>query len=164
LDFGNEVRRRTEDGFDRVFAVNVEGTFFLLQALLPVLAHPSSVIITASNSGHGGFAGGSAYAASKAALSSLARSWAADLLAAGVRVNAISPGPVATPLFDKLGIPAEHHDGAMRDIAATIPVGRFATPSEIAKAVVFLASDEGSFAVGTDLVIDGGVTTLNGVT
>lgn len=150
-----------EAGFDRVFDINVKAPFFLLQALLPHLGDPSSVVITSSNSGHGGFAGGSVYGASKAAISLMARAWATDLLDRGIRVNAVSPGPVDTPLFDKLGIPDEHREAAMRDIVADIPAGRMGDPDEIAAAIAFLASDESRFANGTDLIIDGGVTRIH---
>jgi NAD(P)-dependent dehydrogenase (short-subunit alcohol dehydrogenase family) len=150
-----------EPGFDRVFDINVKATFFLLQALVPHLNNPSSVVITASNSAHGGFAGGTVYGASKAAVIAIARAAAVELLDRGIRVNTVSPGPTATPLFDKLGIPEEHHEAAMDAIAADIPAGRMGDPSEIAAAIAFLASDGGGFANGTDLVIDGGVTHLH---
>ena len=150
-----------EESFDRLFAINVKAPFFLMQALVPILANPASVIINASNSAVGGFAQANAYAASKAAVGSLARSWSADLLEAGVRVNTISPGPVDTPLYDKLGIPTEYHETAMNQIRSGIPAGRFGDPIEIAHAVVFLASDESRFTIGSDLTIDGGATILN---
>ncbi|HWT94117.1 MAG TPA: SDR family oxidoreductase [Solirubrobacteraceae bacterium] len=151
-----------EAAFDRVFAINVKAPFFALQALLPHLRPGASVVFTASNAGHGGFAGGSVYGASKAAVSVMAQSLAADLLAQGIRVNAISPGPTNTALFTKLGIPAEHHDAAMRDVVAGVPAGRLGTPAEVAAAIAFLASDDAAFAHGTDLMLDGGVTRLWG--
>lgn len=147
-----------EAAFDRVFDINVKAPFFLLQALLPQLGSGASVVVTASNSALGGFPGGSVYGASKAAISQMARSWAAELLPLGIRVNVISPGPIDTPFFSTLGIPAEHHDAAMRDVVAGVPMGRMGDPTEIAAAIAFLASDEAGFATGTDLVIDGGVT------
>jgi NAD(P)-dependent dehydrogenase (short-subunit alcohol dehydrogenase family) len=101
-----------------------------------------------------------AYAATKAALASLAPSLSRELIGRGIRVNAISPGVVDTPLYDKLGIPAEYHTNAMEGIRLGIPLGRLGTTNEIAKAVVFLASDESAFAVGSDFVIDGGGATL----
>lgn len=150
-----------ETGFDRVFNVNVKAPFFLLKALLPLLGDGASVVVTASNSGLGGFPGGSVYGASKAAIALMARAWAAELLPRGIRVNAVHPGPIDTPLFTKLGIPAEHHAAAMRDVVAGVPMGRMGDPAEVAAAIAFLASDEAAFATGTDLVIDGGVTRLN---
>ncbi len=150
-----------EAGFDRIFDVNVKSPFFLLQALLPQLGTGASVVVTASNAGLGGFPGGSVYGASKAAVALMARSWAAELLPRGIRVNVVSPGPTDTPLFDKLGIPAEHHGAAMLDVVAGVPMGRMGDPVEIAAAIAFLASDEAAFATGTDLVVDGGVTRVH---
>jgi NAD(P)-dependent dehydrogenase (short-subunit alcohol dehydrogenase family) len=151
-----------EAAFDRVFDVNVKAPFFALQALLPHLRPGASVVFTASNAAHGGFAGGSVYGASKAAVSVMARSLSADLMGRGVRVNAVSPGPTDTALFAKLGIPAGQHDAAMREVVAGVPAGRLSSPAEVAGAIAFLASDEAAFAHGTDLVIDGGVTRLHG--
>lgn len=151
-----------EAAFDRVFDINVKAPFFALQALLGHLRPGASVVFTASNAAHGGFAGGSVYGASKAAISVMAQSLSADLLGRGIRVNAISPGPTNTALFTKLGIPAEHYDAAMRDVVAGIPAGRMSDPAEVAGAIAFLASDEAAFAHGTDLVLDGGVTRLHG--
>ncbi len=151
-----------EVSFDRVFDVNVKAPFFALQALLEHLRPGASVVFTASNAAHGGFAGGSVYGASKAAVSVMAQSLSADHMSRGIRVNAISPGPTDTALFTKLGIPAEHYEAAMRDVVADVPARRLSDPAEIAGAIAFLASDESAFAHGTDLVIDGGVTRLYG--
>ena len=149
------------DSFDRLFNVNVKGVFFLMQALVPVFARPASVIVNASVSAHVGAQNANAYGATKAALSSLTRSWNADLFTSrGVRVNSVSPGPIATPLYDKAQIPAEYHDEVMDGIRQGIPAGRFGDPREVAAAVTFLASDESGFVVGHDLVIDGGQTAI----
>ena len=145
-----------------MFDINVKAPFFALQALLAHLRPGAAVVFTASNAAHGGFAGGSVYGASKAAISVMAQSLAADLLGRGIRVNAISPGPTNTALFTKLGIPAEHYDAAMRDVVADIPAGRMSDPAEVAGAIAFLASDEAAFAHGSDLMLDGGVTRLHG--
>lgn len=146
-----------EASFDRLFAINVRSVFFLMQALVPVLANPSSVVLNSSASAHTAAATANAYAATKGAVSALMRSWNADLLHShGVRVNAVSPGPIATPLYD--GIPAEHHESVMEGIRAGIPLGRLGEAVEIATAVVYLASDESRFTVGADLVVDGGVS------
>ncbi|MDV6212715.1 SDR family oxidoreductase [Rhodococcus erythropolis] len=150
-----------EESFDRLFDINVKSVFFLMQALVPVLARPASVIVNASNSAHGGGQNANAYAATKAAVASLVRSWNADLFVArGVRFNAVSPGPIATPLYDKAPIPADYRNEVMEAIRKGIPAGRFGDPREVAAAVTFLASDESGFVVGHDLVIDGGQTTL----
>ncbi|MEU1365619.1 SDR family oxidoreductase [Streptomyces sp. NPDC005803] len=154
----------TEESFDRLFDINVKSVFFLTQALVPVLAHPASVILNSSNSAHGGYGASNAYAATKAAVSSLMRSWNADLLTShGVRFNAISPGPVDTPLYSsaKLGIEDPAQQAAVLDgISSGIPLGRMGRPEEIAEAVVYLASDASAFTVGQDLVLDGGQTIL----
>ncbi|MFE7272584.1 SDR family oxidoreductase [Streptomyces sp. NPDC057623] len=154
----------TEDSFDQLFDTNVKGVFFLTQALLPVLANPSSVIINSSNSAHGGYGMANAYAATKAAVSSLMQSWNADLLAShGIRFNAISPGPVDTPLYSsaKLGIEDQAQRAVLlENIASHVPLGRMGRPEEIAEAVVYLASDAAAFTVGQDLVLDGGQTIL----
>lgn len=153
--------QHTEESFDRLFDINVKGVFFLAQALVPVLANPSSVILNASTSALLGAQTANAYAATKAAVASFAKSLSADLLTShGIRFNSVSPGPIATPLYDKLGIPAEYHEGAMEGIRQGIPAGRFGDPAEIAAAVVFLASEESAFVIGHDLVLDGGQTTL----
>ena len=146
-----------EASFDRLFDVNVKSVFFLMQALIPVLNNPASVVLNSSASAHTAAATANAYAATKGAVSALMRSWNADLLKShGIRVNAISPGPIATPFYDN--IPADHYQSVMERIRAGIPLGRLGEAEEIAKAVVYLASDESRFTVGADLVIDGGVT------
>ncbi|MGW3120114.1 SDR family oxidoreductase [Streptomyces sp. NPDC001107] len=148
----------TEDSFDRLFDINVKSVFFLTQALVPVLANSSSVILNASASAHGGYGRANAYAATKAAVSSLMQSWNADLLAShGIRFNAISPGPVDTPLYAKFG---EQRAAMLEAISSGIPVKRMGLPGEIAEAVVYLASDASAFTVGQDLIVDGGQTAL----
>lgn len=145
-----------EAAFDRTFAVNLKGPFFLLQALSPLLANPASIVLNASINAHIGMPQSSLYAASKAALLSLARTLSGELIGRGVRVNAISPGPVTTLLHGKLGM----KDADLAGLEGQIPLGRFGRASEIAKAVVFFASDEAAYAVGSELVIDGGMSTL----
>jgi NAD(P)-dependent dehydrogenase (short-subunit alcohol dehydrogenase family) len=152
----------TEESFDRLFDINVKSVFFLTQALVPLLTNPASVILNSSNSAHGGYGASNAYAATKAAVSSLMRSWNADLLSShGIRFNAISPGPVDTPLYAKLGIEDPGQQAAVLDgISSGIPLGRMGRSEEIAEAVVYLASDASAFTVGQDLVLDGGQTVL----
>lgn len=147
-----------EEAFDRSFDVNFKGPFFLLQALLPVLANPASVVLTGSVNAHIGMPSSSVYAASKAALRSLARTMSGELASRGIRVNTLSPGPVRTPIYEKLGLPAEVLQQMEASLIAGMPAGRFASPEEIALAAVFLASDESAFAFGSELVIDGGFT------
>jgi NAD(P)-dependent dehydrogenase (short-subunit alcohol dehydrogenase family) len=145
-----------EAGFDRSFAVNVKGPFFLVQALLPIFANPAAIVLNTSINAHIGMPASSVYAATKAALSSFIRTLSGELIERGIRVNAVSPGPIATPLHGKIGM----DDAAIRGLIAQIPAKRRGEPSEIAKAVVFLASDEAAFTVGTELTIDGGMSTL----
>ena len=147
-------------GFDRSFAVNVRGPFFLVQALLPLLADPASIVLNTSINAHIGMPSSSVYAATTAALLSLARTLSGELIGRGIRVNAVSPGPVSTPLYGKLGLAPADLDKMAGSILSQIPAGRFGEPSEIAKAVVFLASDESKFTVGSELVIDGGMSNL----
>lgn len=151
----------TEEMFDRSFNINVKGPYFLLQALLPVLANPASVVLNTSINAHVGAARSSVYAATKAAFLNMSKTLSTELLDRGIRINAVSPGPVETPLYDKLGIPDAYRDQVNREIAATIPFGRFGTPEEVAKAVLYLASDESRWTVGSEIIVDGG-RTLNG--
>ncbi len=146
-----------EAAFDRTFSINVRGPFFLIQALLPVFSKPSSVILNASINAHIGMPNTSVYGASKAALLSLARTLSGELIGRGIRVNAVSPGPIATPLYDKLGLSEADLKATATAIQSQIPAKRFGNPAEIASAIVFLASDESTFTVGSELIIDGGL-------
>jgi NAD(P)-dependent dehydrogenase (short-subunit alcohol dehydrogenase family) len=145
-----------EAGFDRSFAVNVKGPYFLIQALLPILANPASIVLNTSINAHIGMPMSSIYAATKAALQSLIRTLSGELIGRGIRVNAVSPGPIATPLHGKIGM----DDAAIKGLITQIPAGRRGDPSEVAKAVVFFASDESRFTIGAELTIDGGMSTL----
>ncbi|TXH32714.1 MAG: SDR family oxidoreductase [Rhodospirillaceae bacterium] len=150
------VENWDEAGFDRSFAVNVKGPYFLIQALLPLFANPASIVLNTSINAHIGMPMSSIYAATKAALLSMARTLSGELISRGIRVNAVSPGPVATPLHGKIGM----DDETIKGLVAQIPVGRRGDAAEIAKAVVFFASDESTFTVGSELIIDGGMSTL----
>jgi NAD(P)-dependent dehydrogenase (short-subunit alcohol dehydrogenase family) len=145
-----------EGGFDRSFAINLKGPFFLIQALLPILANPASIVLNTSINAHIGMPASSVYAATKAGLLSLARTLSGELIGRGIRVNAVSPGPIATPLHGKIGM----GEAEIAGLVAQIPAGRRGLPAEIAQAIVFLASDESAFTVGSELVIDGGMSTL----
>ncbi|RMX03575.1 SDR family oxidoreductase [Corticibacter populi] len=149
-----------ETTWDRLMAINLKGPFFLIQSLLPLLADPASVILCGSSSAHIGLPQSSAYAASKAGLLSLARTLSAELADRGVRVNGLSPGPTETPALGKLGLSPEQQRAMQDDIRKLVPIGRMGTPWELAKAAVFLASDESRFVVGTELLVDGGVASL----
>jgi NAD(P)-dependent dehydrogenase (short-subunit alcohol dehydrogenase family) len=146
--------------FDRSFAVNVKGPFFLVQALLPVFANPASIVLNASINAHVGMPNTTVYGASKAALLSFARTLSGELVGRGIRVNAVSPGPIATPLYSKLGLSKADAEGMSAAIQSQVPMKRFGNPGEIADAIVFLASDESGFTVGSELVIDGGLSNL----
>ncbi len=147
-------------GFDRSFAVNVKGPYFLIQALLPILANPASIVFNGSINARIGMPNSSVYAATKAALISLARTVSGELIGRGIRANVVSPGPVATPLYGKLGLNETQLSGMQASIIAQLPVGRFGEPREIADAFVHFASDESRFTVGSELVIDGGMSNL----
>ena len=147
-----------EAGFDRSLAINFKGPFFLVQSLLPLLANPASIVLNASINAHIGMPNTSVYGASKAALLSLARTLSGELAPRGVRVNAISPGPIATPLYSKLGLSDQQAKSMAEQLATQVPARRFGRPEEIAKTIMFLASDEASFIVGSDVIIDGGLS------
>ena len=145
---------------DANFDVNVKGSFNTVQKALALLSEKSSIIFNTSVVGVKGFPGTSAYSASKAALRSLVRTLAAELVSKGVRVNAVSPGPIDTPIYGRLGMPAD----AVKEMAAGFqnanPMKRFGKASEVAKAAVFFASEDSSYITGAELAIDGGLTQL----
>ena len=149
-----------EASFDRSIAVNVKGPFFLIQALLPILANPTSIVLNTSVNAHIGMPGSTVYASSKAALISMARTLSGEFISRGIRVNAVSPGPISTPLYGKLGFSEADLQKAAEAIRSQVPAGRFGEPSEVAKTVVFLASDEAAFMVGSEILIDGGMSTI----
>jgi NAD(P)-dependent dehydrogenase (short-subunit alcohol dehydrogenase family) len=144
-----------EAAFDRSFDINFKGPFFLIQALLPVFNNPSIVLMTSINS-HIGMPNSSVYGATKGALLSLSRTLSGELISRGIRVNAISGGPIATPLYGKLGMGEKE----LKSLEGQIPARRLGTPSEVAQAVVYFASDDSGFTVGSELVIDGGMSNL----
>jgi NAD(P)-dependent dehydrogenase (short-subunit alcohol dehydrogenase family) len=154
------VEQWDESAFDRSFATNVKGPYFLVQALLPIFANPASIVLNASVNAHIGMPGTSVYGATKAALLSLTRTLSGELISRGIRVNAVSPGPISTPLYGKLGLSEADLKAVAASVQSQVPAGRFGDPKEIAQAVVFLASDESAFTVGSELMIDGGMGTL----
>ena len=149
-----------EAAYDRCFALNLKGPFFLVQALLPIFANPASIVLNASVNAHIGMPNTSVYSATKAGLRSLARTLSGELLARGIRVNAVSPGPISTPLYDKLAPSEADRKAFAASVEKQVPVGRFGKPSEIAAAVVYFASDESQFTVGSELLIEGGLSNL----
>jgi NAD(P)-dependent dehydrogenase (short-subunit alcohol dehydrogenase family) len=149
----------TEDSFDEVFDVNAKGAYFTLQRLAPLVREGGGIVLTTSVANVKGMPNSSVYAASKAALRSMARTFARELIPRGVRVNAVSPGPIDTGILDR-SMPAEAAQALKAQMTANNPMGRFGTSDEIAKAVAFLAFDA-TFTTGAELVVDGGVSQLN---
>lgn len=149
-----------EAAFDAALAVNFKGVFFTLQKALPLLREGSSVVVTTSITNRLGSPNFSVYAACKAALRSLVASLALELIPRKIRLNAVSPGPIATPMFDRLGLPDEVSRAIRHEIAQKSPSRRFGTPDEVAKTILFLASDEASYIVGQEIVVDGGMSLL----
>jgi NAD(P)-dependent dehydrogenase (short-subunit alcohol dehydrogenase family) len=146
----------SEEDCDSMMKVNFKGPFFTIQKALPLLGKGSSVIMTASIAAHKGFAMMAAYSATKAALKSLGGTLGAYLGERGIRVNTISPGAIATPIYGKSGLPKEALDGLGASITQTVPMHRFGNPEEIAKAALFLATEESSYLNASDIVVDGG--------
>lgn len=145
-----------EAAFDRSIAVNLKGPFFLIRALAPILSDHASIVLNASINAHIGMPNSSVYAATKAGLLSLAKTLSGELLHRGVRVNAVSPGPIDTPIHAKIGMDS----AAVEALVSQVPAGRRGSSGEIADAVLFLASDESAFTIGREFAIDGGISTL----
>ena len=151
------IEAMTPKNFDDMFGINVRGLYFQLQSLLPLLANPSSVVFNASVVAQLGLPGASVYSATKAAVVSLGKTLAVELAPRGIRVNTLSPGPVATPIYNKMGFPAEAKKGFEDSMAAQTLVKRFGTADEVAKLARFLLSEDSSFIIGEDILVDGGV-------
>jgi NAD(P)-dependent dehydrogenase (short-subunit alcohol dehydrogenase family) len=143
----------SESLFDEQFDTNIKGAYFTIQKALPFLNDGSSIILNTSVAGSTGVEGASAYSATKAALRSLARTAAAELVGRGIRVNAVAPGPIVTPILEKTGLPKEAFDGFVQKV----PMKRFGQPEEVAGAVAFLASKDASYITGVELNVDGGL-------
>ncbi|MFC5356562.1 SDR family NAD(P)-dependent oxidoreductase [Azospirillum himalayense] len=148
----------TEEQYEDTFNRNVKGVLFTVQKALPLLGRGASVILAGSTAGSMGTAAFSVYSASKAAVRNFARSWILDLKDRGIRVNTLSPGPIRTPgLVELAGPDAAQQQGLVDYLASQVPLGRVGDPDEIAKAAVFLASDDSSFVNGVELFADGGM-------
>jgi NAD(P)-dependent dehydrogenase (short-subunit alcohol dehydrogenase family) len=150
----------TEAHFDEQFNTNVRGAYFTVQKSLPHLNDGASIILNTSVVAAKGQPNATVYSSTKAALRSVARTAAADLIPRGIRVNAVAPGPIETPIFGKTGLPKEHLDAFAKQITEAVPMKRFGKPEEVAGAVAFLASSDSSYITGVELNVDGGMGQL----
>jgi NAD(P)-dependent dehydrogenase (short-subunit alcohol dehydrogenase family) len=146
----------TEEHYDSIFSINVKGLLFTVQKALPLMPDGSSIILNASIVASRGLPANSVYSATKAAVRSFARTWTTDLKHRRIRVNAVSPGPIETPGLNDLVASTGAGEQRLKALSSSVPLGRLGTPTEIAKAVVFLASDDSSYVTGTELFVDGG--------
>jgi NAD(P)-dependent dehydrogenase (short-subunit alcohol dehydrogenase family) len=147
----------SESTYDEQFGTNVKGAYFTIQKALPLLNDGASIILNTSVAGSKGNEATSAYSATKAALRSIARTAAAELVGRGIRVNAVAPGPIVTPIFGKTGLPKAAIDEWSKQILEKVPMKRFGQPEEVAATVAFLASDDASYITGVEINVDGGV-------
>jgi len=147
----------TEEHYDKTFNVNVKGVVFTVQKALPLFREGGSIILNASVAASKGIEAFSVYSATKAAVRSFARSWTTDLKGRKIRVNAISPGPIETPIFNKMSLTKEQVQEFKSDVTTGVPMGRMGTSEELAKAALFLASDDSSYITGIELFVDGGL-------
>ncbi len=151
----------TEEHFDKYFGINVKGTLFTVQKALPLMTAGGAIVINGSMVSIKGFPAFGVYAATKAALRSFARTWTQDLKGRNIRVNVVSPGTIVTPAYkSELGLTDAQIEDFSAQAAANTPLGRTGTPDEIAKAVVFLASDDASYINGVELFVDGGAAQI----
>jgi NAD(P)-dependent dehydrogenase (short-subunit alcohol dehydrogenase family) len=150
----------TTDHFDKTFGINARGLLFTVQKALPLIRDGGSIIVVSSIAAFMGFPAHSTYSATKAAVRSFVRTWTAELKDRRIRVNAISPGPVDTPIIDSQAATKEGADQIRANFINVIPLGRMGRADELANAALFLASDESSFVAGADLVVDGGMSAL----
>jgi len=150
----------SEELFDAMTDTNFKGAYFTIQNALPLMPDGAAIVITSTTAVHFGMPGASVYAAGKSALNSLARTLAIELAGRRIRVNVISPGPIATPIFGKMGMPKEMLDQVAGGMLRQVPLNRFGEAGEIAKGVLFLLSNDSSFMTGQELVVDGGLAQL----
>lgn len=150
----------TEEHFDKHFNINVKGLLFTIQKALPIIVDGGSIILNSSVVNTKGMEAFGVYAATKAAVRSFARTWTTDLKERKIRVNVVSPGPIETPIFSKMGLSEEQVQGFGATVSGQVPLGRFGRPEEIAQAVLFLASSDSSYIAGVDLYVDGGMVAV----
>lgn len=151
----------TESAWDVIQDTNLKGVFFTIQAALPLMPSGSAIVLTGSTAGQLGIPTASVYCASKAGLRSLGRSLGAELVSRGIRVNVVSPGPTDTPIFHRAaGLPAEEVSALRQSEAESVPMKRMGTPTEVAEAILFLASDAATFITGIEFLVDGGTASF----
>ncbi|HXE97434.1 MAG TPA: SDR family oxidoreductase [Dongiaceae bacterium] len=150
----------TEAEFDEMVTVNFKGIFFTIQKALPLLSNGASVIITTSITNQMGSPNFSVYGSCKAAQRSLVQSLGLELIGRGIRINAISPGPIATPMYGRVGLPEEVEQMVKAEILNKSPIKRFGEPEEVARVALFLASGDSSYIIGDEIVVDGGMSLL----
>lgn len=147
----------SEAVYDEMFDINIKGAYFTIQKALPFLNDGASIILNTSVADSTGQPGASAYSATKAALRSLARTAAAELVGRGIRVNTVAPGPIVTPILGRTGLPQEAVDEFAKEMIAKVPMKRFGQPEEVAASVAFLASQDASYITGVEINVDGGL-------
>ena len=155
--YPSPIGQVSEDAYDTIMDINVKGALFTIEKFLPYINDGGSIINLSSINAYTGMPNTAVYAASKAALNSYTRTAATELAARGIRVNAVNPGPVETPIFGKTGMEEDQLNGFATAIQQRVPLKRFGQPTEIAKLVSFLASDDASFITGSEYNIDGGI-------
>lgn len=150
----------TEEFFDEAVNINMKGVLFTVQKAVPLMPKDSAIVLNASINAHLGMPGTTVYGATKAAVINMAKTLSADLLEKGIRVNAVSPGPITSALLERDGLSQEKLQGTKDWIQSQVPIKRFGTPEEIAAAVLYLTAPESAFVVGAELIVDGGMATL----
>jgi NAD(P)-dependent dehydrogenase (short-subunit alcohol dehydrogenase family) len=150
----------TEEFFDETVNINMKGVFFTVQKAIPLMSKGSAIVLNASINAHLGMPGTTVYGATKAAVINMAKTFSRDLLEKGIRVNAISPGPITSALLERDGMSQEKVQEIKDWIQSQVPIKRFGTPEEIAAGVLYLTAPESAFVLGAELIIDGGTATL----
>ncbi len=154
------LEQTTETLYDEIFTINLKGLYFTIQKASAYLNENAAIVLNTSFLAEVGIPNTSVLGASKAAVRSLAKSFSAELISRGIRVNAVSPGAISTPIYDKLNMPQEAVEVMAKNIIAQIPMNRFGLPDEIAKAVLFLSTSDSSYILGAEIAVDGGISQL----